>query len=418
MTIRQRKPVQQTPDQRQGPRPLAIHLALQTLISMSSQAALPSLKNGSLPWREPQKKAAAALLEKLQKIDDQAFAKAVFSESERRIQAFSDGVKAYRAYPRTHIPKEPPTAWQRGQTRLLDYGTTSPKGKNGRPLLVIPSLINRAYVLDLTERRSLMRYLAKQGFRPFLVDWDEPDEAELKYTLTDYIVDRLEPALDYVTDQAGCKAGVLGYCMGGNLALALAQRKPNQVAALVPMATPWDFHKVPQGQITLLKAMAPQIKAYLDRAGYLPVDTLQMMFAGLDPYTTTNKFRKFAKIQNNERLARNFVALEDWLNDGVPLAGPTAEECLLDWYVNNSPINGTWKVAERPVLADEVPAPSLVIVPKQDYIVPPESALPLMNQLPKAERLDITAGHIGMTAGRRAPKILYQPLAEWLVKQI
>ncbi len=48
--------------------------------------------------------------------------------------------------------------WRDGSTRLLDY---RPAG--GAPLLVVPSLINRAYILDLAPGRSLLRHLAEAG---------------------------------------------------------------------------------------------------------------------------------------------------------------------------------------------------------------------------------------------------------------
>ena len=63
--------------------------------------------------------------------------------------------------------------WQEGTTRLLDY---APAG--GMPVLAVPSLVNRAYILDLAPDNSLMRYLAGLGLRPFLVDWDAPGEVE------------------------------------------------------------------------------------------------------------------------------------------------------------------------------------------------------------------------------------------------
>ena len=66
---------------------------------------------------------------------------------------------------------DPPELWREGTTRVLDYGDPA---RGGVPLLVVPSLINRAYILDLSARSSLLRWLADQGFRPFLVDWGRP----------------------------------------------------------------------------------------------------------------------------------------------------------------------------------------------------------------------------------------------------
>jgi len=62
---------------------------------------------------------------------------------------------------------EPPVAWRRGAARLLDYSSTA---DDGFPILVAPSLINRAYILDLSKKCSLMRHLADFVFRPYLLD--------------------------------------------------------------------------------------------------------------------------------------------------------------------------------------------------------------------------------------------------------
>src|SRR3546814_8401308 len=71
--------------------------------------------------------------------------------------------------------------------------------------------------------------------------------------------------------------------MGGLLALALAQRRQGDLAGLVLMATPWDFHadNAPQGR--LAAASLPLLAPLLEIAGELPVDLLQTLFASLDP---------------------------------------------------------------------------------------------------------------------------------------
>ncbi len=389
-------------------------MALQTMIWLSARAALAPLKSGSLPWRPELAKAAAALREDLGGVDPDAFAGAVDAEARRRPAAFADGVQAYRSHPRRDPPANPPAVWTEGSTRLLDYGAGTAKGADGVPLVVVPSLINRAYILDLTEKRSLLRTLAGRGFRPFLVDWGPPGAIERAFTLSDYIAGRLERALDTAVDLAGRPAGVIGYCMGGLLALALAQRRPDRVAALALMGTPWDFHAGQGGKIRLLRAMAPQLIMMMEQFGVLPVDVLQAMFASLDPFLTPRKFQRFAALSRGSEKARHFVALEDWLNDGVPLAGPVARECLVGWYVENRPARGAWRIAGRPVLPAEVQARCLVMIPGKDHIVPPASAAPLADALPRAESRVLAAGHVGMVAGGRAATILYGPLARWL----
>jgi polyhydroxyalkanoate synthase len=400
-----------------GPRPLPLHLALQTLLWLSSRAALPSLSNGSLTWRPEVATAAQALTNDLAGVDPEAFARALDAEALRRTGAFADGVVRYRRFPRPERPPEPPVVWRQGTTRVLDYTTVGHRrhrAGGGRPVLVVPSLINRAYILDLSSKRSLMRHLAAAGFRPYLVDWGAPGEAEMDLTLTDYIAGRLAGALDSVVGASGRPAAVIGYCMGGLLALALAARRPDDVDALALLATPWNFHAAHAAQRRVLQAMAPTLSGMIDALGFLPVDVLQAMFTSLSPYQTATKFRRFAALADDGEPARHFVELEDWLNDGVPLVGRVARECLFGWYVDNTPGRGLWTVAGRPVSPGEIAVPALVVIPEKDHIVPPGSAAALARALPHPTSWRLAAGHIGMAAGTQAKSQLFDPLAAWL----
>ena len=113
--------------------------------------------------------------------------------------------------------------------------------------------------------------------------------------------------------------------------------------------------------------------------------------------------------------AEAFVALEDWLNDGVALAAPVARECLLGWYGDNTPARGVWRVAGEAIDPTRIELPTLVAIPESDRIVPPQSAQALARAIPGAEVLEPASGHIGMVVGRRAEKGLWRPLGDWLV---
>ncbi len=393
-----------------GPRPLALHLALQTISWTGSLCALESLRNGSLNWSPRLATQANELVTNLQGIAPDAFRGSVEEQSRRRLIEFANGVRSYRKFNRDPRHEEPPVIWSEGTTRLLDYG----RGAKGRPIVFVPSLVNRGYILDLSERRSLLRDLSGRGYRPLLVDWGAPGKQETEFSLDDYIAGRLSGALQAAHDLDGQPVTLAGYCMGGLLTLALAAIHPEWVSALVLMATPWDVHAMETGKTRMLEAMIPAINSVLEVTSSLPVDVLQAMFVSLDPNLTANKFRTFAAMNKRSARAKNFVALEDWINDGVPLAGPTAKDCLIDWYVKNKPGRSCWKIAGKTVRPEEMNIPSLVIVPTQDHIVPPGTALPLVKKLPISSCLKIKAGHIGMVAGSRAKGTLYSPMAQWL----
>jgi len=416
------------PQHRQGPRPLALHLANASLTWLSSQAALPLLKSGSLPWKPELAANGSALLKSLEASDSAEFGRALERELRRRAGLFLKGIEAYRHHPYRRDMEDMPVLWQEGSTRLLDY---APAG--GAPVLAVPSLINRGYILDLAPGNSLLRYLATQGLRPFLVDWGAPGEVERRFTLTDYIAGRLERAAEAVSQASGVsQAGqgpgrraeqksnrggtisVLGYCMGGNLALALADRRPDLVRSLALLATPWKFHAERPEQARLLGSLTGSFAVSFASLGEVPVDVLQAVFAALDPLLAVKKFSRFATMDQDGEGARAFVALEDWLNDGVALALPAALECLGDWYGRDTPGRGEWRVDGRAVQPRNVQQPSLVMVPAQDRIVPPLSAAALADELPNAERFTPPLGHIGMVVAHEAPKDTWPKLAGWL----
>lgn len=108
------------------------------------------------------------------------------------------------------------------------------------------------------------------------------------------------------------------------------------------------------------------------------------------------------------------MALEDWLNDGVALAGPVARETLFGWYSENRPGRGAWVVGDSVVDPARIQAQTLVVVPSRDRIVPPQSAEALLAACPNAQGMKVQLGHIGMMTGRRAGTLVYGPLVRWM----
>ena len=390
-----------TPE-RTGPRPLALHLATSAAVSMSSPAAFAAARSGSTSW------SASANLTRIAHAaaDADALARAVAAEATRRLAEFVAGVRAYRAHPYRRPESVTTTIWRRGSSRLLDYGGP------GRAVLLAPSLVNRAHILDLRPNASFCAWLRTNGLRPLLLDWGPPGAAERDFGLDAYIARRLGPALRRAVETAGGPVPVVGYCMGGLLALAAAGLHPDRVAGLALLATPWDFHADRAGQAGILATAAGLPAA--PGAPPLPVDLIQALFASLQPGLIQAKFRRFAAMDPESAEAEAFVALEDWLNDGVALAAPAARDCLVGWYRDNEPADGRWRVGGEPVDPARVARPAFVALPTRDRIVPPASASALAARLPAAITVEPRAGHIGMMVGGRARAALWEPLGDWL----
>ncbi|MDE3015575.1 MAG: alpha/beta hydrolase [Pseudomonadota bacterium] len=352
---------------------------------------------------------------------------ALAEEAKNRAADFLSGVLRYMEAPYARDVAEPPCIWKRGNARVLDYGMSRgtwdvERGKSPATrhaprrvtVLFIPSLINRYYILDIEKERSLLRFLAAQGLRPLVLDWGAPGEFEQPFGCGDYITDILNPAIDFLAGAAGNPIALVGYCMGGNLALAAAQLKPKQVSALALLATPWDFHCKEFKPFVIEKQWLPMIEKTITSRKMLPADIVQSLFYMTDPWVFEQKFRRFAGLAEDSRAMRDFIALEHWVNDGVPMTANVARDCLLGWAQENIVARGAWRVAGKKIDPKKIRIPAFIAMPQSDHVVPLSCAMPLAQMMKNATISRPSSGHVGMMVGSRAKKELWQPLAEWL----
>ena len=326
-----------------------------------------------------------------------------------RARDFMKGIALYREHPVQRGAETTPVLWRKGTTCLRDY---APQNLDAPTILVIPALINRFTILDLQQEHSFVRTLVAQGFRVLVVDWDVPGDEEKNFTLDDYVLQRLRPILNLAAVRN--PVHILGYCMGGVLALALAAICPEQARSLTLLAAPWDFHAgfaaTGQDGRNLERILTP----WLSGADCVSDEAVQYLFTALQPLHAFRKFSSFAAQDQASVDAARFVLAEDWLNDGIPLAAPVARECFGDWCGRNVLARGEWRIGGKVIDPHTVVLPSYVVVPGLDRIVPPESSMPLARALPHAVRHEPMMGHIGIMSSPKALHQVWEPLAAWL----
>lgn len=394
-----------------SPRPLGLHLMSAAMSLTGAAAALPLARRGLIDWHPGLAAEAEALLRDIAASDETELTAAVMRNIHDRLAATLRGIELYQRHDHVRRTAEPGVAWRQGAARLLDYGGP------GRPVLFAPSLVNRAYVLDLDADASLMRWLAERGeVRPLLLDWGAPEGDVRGYGTGDYVTGPLADALAHAAELAGGPAPLVGYCMGGTLATAAAQLYPDRVSALGLMAAPWDFHASLSAQGRIFADSVAFWRPVLQAFGEMPVDLLQSFFAALDPNLAQRKFEAFAAMDMDSEKARRFVALEDWLNDGVALTARVADETLNGWFGQNRTAAGTWLIDGVAIDPARIGQPAFVVIPEKDRIVPPASAAALAERLPRAEVLRLQAGHVGMVVGHTAEAELWTPLERWLIR--
>jgi polyhydroxyalkanoate synthase subunit PhaC len=383
-----------------SPRPLPLYLGLASLLWQSLpillshyKTVLPSLSNG---WD--------ATFKDLLCLAQQEHA-SLKPYGDKAYQDFLQGIEVWRTTNRPDPLPPVPIVWQQGHTTLKDYGHGE-----GQPLLVVPSLINKAHILDMSKERSFLRYLATEGFRPLLVDWGTPSLEECAFTVDDYITHRLLPVIEYI--HAKGPIPIVGYCMGGLLSMAAAYLAPTQLSKIILLATPFDMHQACSiGQRQWLRICQPWIEQTITALGYMPVDMIQVLLASYNPFLV---LKRYIALGNKPPNLVDLIQIEDWLNDGVPLAGPVARTALFDWYMDNTPFLDQWQVLGHPINPRHIYQPTLIVSPKRDAIVAPSSALVLQTLLPQGTVHQPETGHIGMVVGRHAATEMWESVVAWL----
>ena len=288
------------------------------------------------------------------------------------------GLKAYEVAPR-ELPKPlmPEVARVRGSC-LRDHGG------HGPPALLIPSLINPPRILDLDSEVSLASAIARMGRQVLLLDWGAADERR-ELDVAAHIEDLLQPLLRSI----GEPPALVGYCLGGTMAIALANIAPCE--RVVTLAAPWNFARYPEPSRRALEAMWRHSQGTSHSLGALPMEVLQAAFWSLDPERTVRKFADFGRLDPGSPDARRFVALEDWANQGEALPYPAARELIEDFFGRDLPGAGAWRIGGREI-GDRPGVPTLHILAANDRIAPAATA-------PAGESVAIPTGHVGMIVG-------------------
>jgi polyhydroxyalkanoate synthase len=291
-----------------------------------------------------------------------------------------------------------PVVASAGRASLRDYGGS------GRPAIFVPSLINPPDVLDLAEDNSMLRWLSQHGVRPLLVDWGAATAAERELTIAGHVETMLLPLIESI----GREAAVVGYCLGGTMALAAAALRPIDRLALI--ASPWRFSGYSAKARADLVELWTAAQPVAEPLGLFPMELLQAAFWTLDPARVVTKYADYGRLDPDSAKARAFVVLEDWSNSGPPLTLAAGRDLVESFMRDDIPGTGRWTVADTAIAAHKISCPILEVTSQTDQIVPMATAAACGRQL------SLKQGHVGMIVGGRARTLLWKPLAAWLAQ--
>lgn len=309
------------------------------------------------------------------------------------------------------------TVLRDGSAQLYRFRRDDDAAAPVAPVLLVPSMINRWYVMDLRPGVSLAAALVERGLDTWLLDWGIPEDEDRHRTWDDG-VERIARMVRRIKRETGAeKIVLLGYCMGATMSTAYAALHAEDLLGFINLAGPIDFsHAGLLGTLVDRRHFDPEA---MTADGNLPASMMQSGFTALRPTGQISKWVALADRGLDASFRDAFSALETWSSDNIPFPGATYVTYIRDLYQDNALAEGEHRVGGRRVDLSKITCPVLTITASRDHICPPAAATAL-NALVGSEDtevLEVPGGHVGAVVGSRGPKTLYPAIADWIEKK-
>ena len=305
--------------------------------------------------------------------------------------------------------------WRDGKVVLYRFrGDTPPTAKV--PILISYALVNRPYMVDLQEDRSLVKNLLARGEDVYIIDWGYPDRSDRFLTLEDYIERFIGGAVDHLRKTHGLPSiNLLGICQGGVFSLCYASLHPDKIRNLITMVTPVDFHT----SDNMLSNWNREIDVDLlvDTLGNIPADMMNVTYLMLKPWRLfAQKYVGMDDILDDRKAMEDFLRMEKWIFDSPDQAGEAFREFNTQFFQGNRFITGGARIGGEEVHLGMVEMPVLNIFAEQDHLVPPDASRALAGLVGTDDytELSFKGGHIGIYVSGRAQKEVPDTIHGWL----
>ena len=308
----------------------------------------------------------------------------------------------------------------RGTFKLLRYRRDTP-AVHAEPILFCYALINRPYILDLRPDKSVVRKYLAEGFDVYMIDWGVPSDTDRHLTIEDYVRGFLRESVAFVLGaHQRPNLHMLGYCMGGTLAAIFTALQPKQIRTLTLLASPIDF----SGQESLLNVWSNEkyfdVDAFVDAYGNCPALFLQTCFLLVKPVQNLLEKRiSFYENMTDATFVTNYFALEQWVNDNIPVAGEAFREFVKKLYQRNQLVRGEFFLGKERVDLGQIECPLLLLTAQSDHLVPPPSTEGIRPHVRSqdVETMRIAVGHVGLVVSSKVQKTVWPAATAWLAKR-
>ncbi len=293
------------------------------------------------------------------------------------------------------------------------------RATNKTPLLIVYALVNRPYMADLQESRSLIRGLLDAGQDVYLIDWGYPDESDRYLDLDDYINGYIDDCVDVLRNRHGVeKINLLGICQGGTFSACYSAMHPEKIRNLTTMVTPIDFHT--KDNMLSHWVQNVDVDLLVDTRGNIPGDMLNWTFLNLKPYSLMGqKYLGVIDLMDDPDALENFMRMEKWIFDSPDQAGEAYRQFIKDFFQGNKLMSDDLVIGGMQVKLKNILMPVLNIYAEQDHLVPPGASRAMKKKVGSKDysELSFPGGHIGIYVSGKAQKTIPPAIGDWLDKR-
>ena len=340
-------------------------------------------------------------------------------EIERNALRARNGIKlaAGMSKPKSgQSPKD--VVWTFGRAELWHYRNDDVRFTP--PLLIVPSLVSRSYILDLAPGNSMIEALLKAGFDVYMLEWGVPDERDAANKFEDYVDLAIPGAIRQIRRRSKVtQVNLLGYCFGGVLTLMHAAHNPSSpLRSLTVLACPVDFSKL-GSLVDVFGRTDIDVDRVLGDDGNVPPQVILQSFKTLAPMGDITNYVNLLDRMWNDEFVTAHQLMNGWATDHIPFPGAAARQTAKMLIDDNALVTGRLDLGGDRVSLADIKVPFLAVLGTRDTIIPEPASAPVTDLVGSAQKetVRMDGGHVGLVVGRSAHRNTIPKFIEFLQKR-